>query len=299
MDIPILALDGTPIDVEVSGAAITLHGRVAVQVTARDVSARRRAEHAVRKAEEQLRHAQRLEVVGRLAGGVAHDFNNILTVIASHTSFVIDAAENRPDIRSEMLEIASATKRAADLTRQLLAFGRRQVLQPVVLDADDVVAEMVRMLRRVVPEDVRMSARRSDGQALVRVDRGQLEQVLTNLIVNARDAMASGGSLTLRTDFVDVAHGLDAMGEPIVGGSYVRIGVRDNGTGMDEITLARAFEPFFTTKPMGVGNGLGLSSVHGIVKQSGGFVTIHSALGRGTLVAVHLPRVEPLPPSTP
>jgi two-component system cell cycle sensor histidine kinase/response regulator CckA len=265
-----------------------------------DVTARKEAELALVDAERQLRHAQRMDVVGRLAGGIAHDFNNILTIITSHAGFVMEALalkeelypEVRQDLLVEMKEISGAAMRAADLTRQLLAFGRGQVMQLRVLDVCRVVEDAARMVRRVIPEHIVLTVLPADTPHLVLADGGQIEQVLTNLIVNARDAMPNGGNLVIRVRHVEMKAGLDGTGERTREGRYVRVSVADTGTGMDEETQARAFEPFFTTKPFGQGTGLGLSTAHGIIKQSGGFIALESSLGRGTTVSVHLPELE-------
>jgi two-component system, cell cycle sensor histidine kinase and response regulator CckA len=265
-----------------------------------DVTARKQAELALAEAEGKLRHAQRLDVVGRLAGGIAHDFNNILTIITSHAGFVMEALElegelypeARKDLLVEMREIRGAAMRAADLTRQLLAFGRGQVLQPRVLDLNRIVEDAARMMRRVIPENVVMTTLPAPTSLLVMADGGQLEQVLTNLIVNARDAMPNGGTLMIRVQSVETKAGLDCAGEHTRAGRYARVSVADTGTGMNDETLARAFEPFFTTKPFGQGTGLGLSTAHGIIKQSSGFISLDSAPGRGTSVHVHLPMLE-------
>ena len=229
--------------------------------------------------EEQLRQAQKMEAVGRLAGGVAHDFNNILTVIATYCQFLLDATPPGDARRADVAEICKAADRAACLTRQLLAFSRQQVLQPRVVDVSEVVAGMEGMVARLVGEDVEIVTRLGVGLPPVLADPTQLEQVVMNLAVNARDAMPHGGVLIVTTDACPA------------GG--VRLAVRDTGSGMDAATRAQVFEPFFTTKPAGAGTGLGLSTVHGIVEQSGGRLTIESTIGRGTEVAVHLPAAAP------
>jgi two-component system cell cycle sensor histidine kinase/response regulator CckA len=265
-----------------------------------DVTARKEAELALLEAEGKLRHAQRLDVVGRLAGGIAHDFNNILTIITSHAGFVMEALElkgplypeAKQDLLVEMREIRGAAMRAADLTRQLLAFGRGQVLQPRVLDVSRAVEDAARMMRRVIPENIVMTTLPAPSSLQVMADGGQLEQVLTNLILNARDAMPNGGTLVIRVQGVDTKAGVDGAGEPTLAGRYVRVSVADTGSGMDAETRDRAFEPFFTTKPFGQGTGLGLSTADGIIKQSSGFISLESAPGRGTTVHVHLPLLE-------
>lgn len=251
--------------------------------------------------EEQLRQAQKMDAVGRLAGGVAHDFNNLLTVIRGNASLMLEQMPPDSELRGELQEIERAASRASDLTRQLLAFGRKQVLQPQVLDLNAVVAQLTRMLDRLIPKTIEVRLTPAAEVGLLRADRGQLEQVILNLVINARDAMPDGGSLELRTGEFGVgrAHGGWA-GEgpvappdvPIRPGRYIFLSVTDTGAGMDETTRARAFEPFFTTKAVGEGTGLGLATVYGIVKQSDGYVWIDSTPTRGTTVQVCLPRVE-------
>ncbi len=263
--------------------------------------------------EEQLRQAQKMDAVGRLAGGVAHDFNNLLTVIRGNASLLLEQLPPESELRGELQEIERAASRASDLTRQLLAFGRKQVLQPQDLDVNAVVVQLTRMLDRLIPKTITVRLTPAADVGLVRADRGQLEQVILNLVINARDSMPDGGGLELRTGEFGVgrAHGGWA-GEgpvappdvPIRPGRYTYLSVTDTGAGMDEATRGRAFEPFFTTKAVGQGTGLGLATVYGIVKQSDGYVWIDSAPQRGTTVHVCLPRVEaemkvprPTPPS--
>jgi signal transduction histidine kinase len=241
-----------------------------------------------RALEEQLRQSQKMEAVGRLAGGVAHDFNNVLTVLKFHADFLQEAALP-PELAENVAEIGVAASHAADLTRQLLAFSRKQVLRPVVLEVDAVVANLQPMLRRLLGEDVRLVARRAPvGPVLA--DRGQLEQVLVNLVVNSRDAMPDGGTITVRTGPVTIdARDPHARARTLAPGTYLALSVTDTGQGIPPEVLDRVFEPFFTTKELGKGSGLGLSTVYGIVRQSGGAVDVVSELGRGTVVRVLLP----------
>jgi two-component system cell cycle sensor histidine kinase/response regulator CckA len=245
--------------------------------------------------EEQLRHAQKLEAVGQLAGGVAHDFNNLLTIITGRTRFALGHADATDELRSDLEEVVAAADRAAALTTQLLAFSRRQVLQPRVIDINTVVAGMDRMLRRLIGEDVEVATTFADDLGPVRADPGQLEQVILNLAVNARDAMPGGGRLTIETGNVRLDESLRGVDRPPDPGDYVRVTVTDTGQGMDERTRAHVFEPFFTTKEPGKGTGLGLSTVYGIVAQSGGYLAVESRLGEGSSFAFYLPRVEEEP----
>jgi two-component system cell cycle sensor histidine kinase/response regulator CckA len=263
-----------------------------IVLNARDVTERRAAEEALEQSRRQFLQAQKMEAVGRLAGGVAHDFNNLLTAIRGNADLLLmDLAEGSP-AREDVREIRRAADRAADLTRQLLAFSRRQVLQPRVLSLNAVVGEMQRMLGRLLAGDVALATRLDPSLGSVVADPGQIEQVVMNLAVNARDAMPRGGELTVETANEDLDPELARRFPYVVPGRYVRLSVRDTGVGMDRETREQAFEPFFTTKPTGKGTGLGLSTVYGIVKQSGGYVWIDSAPGQGTTVSIHLPRVD-------
>jgi nitrogen-specific signal transduction histidine kinase/CheY-like chemotaxis protein len=240
--------------------------------------------------EEQLRNAQQLEAIGRLAGGVAHDFNNILSIIMGHGELLLAMGAVDERTRGGLEQMRGAADRAASLTQQLLAFSRKQVLQPKVLDLNDTVGGVQKMLTRVIGEDIQLIANLSAELMMVRADPGQLEQVVINLVVNARDAMPQGGKITLETANVEIRKE-DRDLDPVPG-RYVMLKVTDTGHGMDSATLSHVFEPFFTTKPMGKGTGLGLATVYGIVKQSGGSVRGESETGRGTVFRVYLPAVE-------
>ncbi|MGH7466881.1 MAG: ATP-binding protein [Longimicrobiales bacterium] len=267
--------------------------RVLRDQTARRVAedALRESQDALRKSEEQLRQAQKMEAVGQLAGGIAHDFNNLLTAIRGHAELLLGEMASQHPLRSDLEEINRAAERASTLTRQLLAFSRRQILQPRVLDLDVVVAEMERLLRRLIGEDIELVTSSAAANAFVRADRGQLEQVLMNLAVNARDAMPAGGRLTITADTVTLDESYVRLHPGARSGAYVRLSVCDTGTGMDAGTLLHVFEPFFTTKAVGKGTGLGLAMVYGIVKQSGGYIAVESETGMGTTFEIYLPRV--------
>ena len=257
-----------------------------------DITERRRAEEALQKSEEQLRQWQRVEAIGRLAGGVAHDFNNLLMTIKGCSELLLGGLDPRDPRREEVEEIRKAAERATALTRQLLAFGRRQVLQPQVLDLNEVVANMDRMLQRLIGEDIQLLTVLDPELWTVKVDPGQIEQVIMNLAVNARDAMPGGGKLTIETANVILDEGYARRHVSVKPGPCVMLAVTDNGCGMDKETQSHLFEPFFTTKETGVGTGLGLSTVYGIIKQSGGNIWAYSELGQGTTFKIYLPRVE-------
>jgi PAS domain S-box-containing protein len=271
--------DGSLIDVEITAGRIDFEGRAAALVVSHDVSERKRLER-------RLADAEKMEAIGRLAGGVAHDFNNLLTVIAGYAEILLA----RDGDSEEVTEIARAAGQAASLTRQLLAFSRRQVLHPKVVDLNEIVASMETMLHRIIGDDVSVGIKLATDLSPVEADRAQIERVILNLAANARDAMPHGGALTIETANVDVdAEQVASHGDDGITGPHVLLAVSDTGHGMDEEVAKHLFEPFFTTKGAGTGTGLGLATVFGVVKQSGGGIYVYSEPGRGTTFKIYLP----------
>lgn len=298
-----LKKDGSLVDVSILARELRLPDQpTRMYGIYRDITDRKQTEQRLRQREEELRHAQRIEAVGKLAGGVAHDFNNLITVILGHARFALEGLAPDSPVRPEIEEVERAGARAAELTQQMLAFSRRQVLHPEIIDVATVVQGVQRMLGRLMAENIQIELDLAETTTVL-ADRGQLEQVLVNLAVNARDAMPEGGQLLIRTERARLEPG-DPRVESweVEPGEFIRITVCDTGVGMDRETLAHAFEPFFTTKEPGKGTGLGLATVFGIVKQSSGHVTAESAPGAGTRICVWLPApdatAEPNPPQS-
>ena len=285
-DLEIVAKDGRHIAVEINTKLVLRDGApVGLQGTARDVTERK-------ELEEQLRQSQKMEAIGRLAGGIAHDFNNLLTAITGYSELSMQRLADEDPLFGNLQEIKKAGDRAASLTRQLLAFSRKQVLQPKVLDLNLVVSDLERMLTRLIGENIELCTLLEPKLASIKVDPGQIEQIIMNLAVNARDAMPQGGKLTIETRNVLVDDEYARRHIAVTPGPFVMLAVSDSGSGIDSQTQSRIFEPFFTTKEVGKGTGLGLSTVYGIVKQSGGNIWVHSEVGLGTTFTIYLPSTE-------
>src|SRR5579864_6283318 len=277
--------DGTTTVVRISGRSVLNggDGGLVFELFAEDVTERRILE-------QQLRQSQKMEAIGRLAGGIAHDFNNLLMVISGYSEFLLERLGAEPHLRGPAQEIASASERASSLTRQLLAFSRKQMLAPRIVNLNDIATENLKMLTRMIGEDIDLVMTPGKNLWSVRADAGQIEQVIMNLAVNARDAMPSGGKLTIETANITLDEEYARVHAPLHAGDYVMVAISDTGAGMDADTQSHIFEPFFTTKGT-KGTGLGLSTVYGIVKQSGGYIWVYSEVGRGTTFKIYLPRV--------
>jgi two-component system, cell cycle sensor histidine kinase and response regulator CckA len=280
--------DGSFITIRLSGRAVADDHNTEVEVIVEDVTERRLLEN-------QFRQAQKMEAVGRLSGGIAHDFNNLLGVIIGYSEVLLDRLNPEERLHKNAQEIKKAGERAASLTRQLLAFSRQQVLEPKVLDLNTVVRDLAKMLQRMIGEDISLVTVLASTLARVKADQGQIEQVLMNLAVNARDAMVNGGTLSIETANMELDEAYARYHPPTQPGHYVMLAMTDTGCGMDAETQAHIFEPFFTTKEVGKGTGLGLATVFGVVKQSGGYIWVYSEPGRGTTFKIYLPAVnEPI-----
>jgi two-component system cell cycle sensor histidine kinase/response regulator CckA len=287
-----LRLDGTTFDVEVSASPFVFDGRNGAIVFVRDITERKQAENERLALEQQLRQAQKMEAVGKLAGGIAHDFNNILMVIQSYTEMLQDSLPAHDRLRRNTQEIMKASDRAVSLTRQMLAFSRKQILSPVVLDLNVVIDDTAKMLRRLIGEDIDFRVSSAESLWAVEADPDQIVQILMNLCVNARDAMPQGGTITITTGNVTVEAGGMSGRTYVLPGDYVRLSVTDSGVGISKELQEQIFEPFFTTKEIGKGTGLGLSTVYGIMKQSDGYLWVDSELGQGACFTIYLPRVK-------
>jgi PAS domain S-box-containing protein len=292
LEMSAMRADGSEFPVELTVTRIRSEGPPMFTGFIRDITERKQAAEALQKTEEQFRQAQKMEAIGRLAGGVAHDFNNLLTVITGYSQLLSETLTYDDPEKGLVDEIGKAADRAAALTRQLLAFSRKQMLATKVLDLNTIVTDMQKMLQRLIGEDIKLVTALEPALAAVKVDPGQIEQVIMNLAVNARDAMPEGGTLTIETANTELDELYTAAYPELRPGSYVLLAISDTGCGMDETVKARLFEPFFTTKEVGKGTGLGLATVYGIIKQSGGHIAVYSEVGHGTTFKVYLPLAE-------
>jgi signal transduction histidine kinase/ActR/RegA family two-component response regulator len=279
--------DGNAITVRLSGRAVTIpeQNERVLEVIAEDVTERR-------VLEDQFRQAQKMEAVGRLAGGVAHDFNNLLMVISGYTEVLLEKTARGNPLYPKIAAVQQAADRATTLTRQLLAFSRKQFLELKVVDVNAIVKDLERLLRPLIGENIELNTQLAEDLGRTRADAGQIEQVIMNLVVNSKDAMPNGGKLTIRTANVNLDDDLRREYSYIQPGPYVMLSISDTGHGMDKETQLQIFEPFFTTKEKGKGTGLGLSTAYGIIKQSGGYIFAQSEVGRGTTFSIYLARVE-------
>lgn len=292
-NLEVISKDGHRVLLEINSRPIYENDGVAcIQGIARDITERKRAADALRRTEEQLRQAQKLEAVGRLAGGIAHDFNNLLTIITGYSDLVLRRMEQIDPQREKILEVKKAAHRAADLTHQLLAFSRKQVLQPKVIDINLITSNLSKMLERLIGEDIELSLNLKPGIWHIFADPGQIEQVLMNLVVNARDAMPQGGKIIIETQNVRIDERYAQVREVVKPGQYIMLAVSDTGIGMSPETQRHIFEPFFTTKEVGKGTGLGLSTVYGIIKQSDGYIWVYSEIDKGSTFKIYLPRTS-------
>jgi two-component system cell cycle sensor histidine kinase/response regulator CckA len=285
-----LRLDGTLVEMEISAVPIEYHGKAALQVFSRNITGRKRLE-------DQLRQAQKIEAVGRLAGGIAHDFNNLMTVITGYVGLTKKRIGNPDHVSKGLEEIGKAGGRAIRLTQQLIAFGRKQILQPQIIDLNLIVSNMEKMLKHLIGENIELVTIPAPNLGKVKADPGQIEQVILNLALNARDAMPQGGRITMITENVDPEESVAREHQEVPAGSRVKLLIRDDGAGISEETKAHIFEPYFTTKEVGKGVGLGLATVYGIIHQSGGDIQVESELGKGTTFTIWLPQAAEAKPS--
>ncbi len=281
--------DGTEFDAEVTLNALSLSGEVYIQAIVRDVTLRKKAEREKAELEAQLLQSQKMEAIGRMAGGIAHDFNNLLTGIVGYGEILQQQLPPVSEMQESVEEILSAARRAAELTQQLLAFSRKQIIDPKLVDLNAVVGRSNRMISRIIGEDISLDFIPSDDDVIVLIDPAQVDQILVNLATNARDAMPSGGSLSIRIETIELPRDSAMFSSCAQEGSFAMISVGDQGEGMDEDTLGKIFEPFFTTKEKSKGTGLGLSTVYGIIKQNDGFIDVQTTLGKGTTFRLCLP----------
>ncbi|HYE76265.1 MAG TPA: PAS domain S-box protein, partial [Blastocatellia bacterium] len=289
----IIAKDRRRVATSVLNVPIVVNGDViGLYSVVKDITEQRLKDERLKKSEEQLLQAQKMEAIGQLAGGVAHDFNNLLTAVAGYSDLLLKRLRTEDPLRHYAEEISKACARAASLTAQLLAFSRQQLLQPQVLNLNAIIADMSEMLPRLIGENIELRVLLDDELGSTKADAGQIEQVVLNLAVNARDAMPEGGKLTIETHNVYLDQDYIGSRLEITPGPYVKLSVSDTGCGMDEKVKKQIFEPFFTTKDVGKGTGLGLSTVYGIVKQSGGTISVYSEPGNGTTFNIYLPRVD-------
>ena len=290
MEVSLQCKDGLTKTVLASAASLSCTSSREYVAVLYDITERKRAEEDQAKLEGQLQQSQKMESVGRLAGGVAHDFNNMLGVILGHVELAMEAVDSAHPIFADLCEIQKAGRRSAELTNQLLAFARKQTVAPKVLDLNQTVASMLKMLQRLIGEDIDLAWLPNTSLWSVKADPSQIDQILANLCVNARDAIADTGKVTIETGNKVFDEDYCARHAGYVPGDYVRLAVSDDGCGMDKETQLHLFEPFFTTKPVGQGTGLGLATVYGIVKQNNGFLNLYSEPGHGTTFRIYLPR---------